>query len=284
MTLADWNTKTVCHVCSPQRWRGCSSLLTGCYWCASLLRNDWAGWGRREDLIPRTIRGEGHCSGTKYSRRHGWLAGRLFTQQKVLREMWDLWLMGKGHCAWPSTLLLFWVCWFFCLLSAVSILIFSSTCNILLSVFLSFAFFFMILHNRFLFFVYISFPVFTFLCFLSSPLLSFPLHTLISCILSCCLFLALPYFYSFLVSSQSPSFLVFFFLLPFYTWLLLFLFLLLISHFLSMLKLSYPSLLSLVALLIFIQYTFLVLHISIFLDACMFCSLLHVLVYCSCFL
>lgn len=87
-----------------------TATLTGCYWCTSLLRNDWAGWGRREDLIPRTIRGEGHCSGTEYSRRHGWLAGRLFTQQKVLREMWDLWLMGKGHCAWPSTVLLFWVC------------------------------------------------------------------------------------------------------------------------------------------------------------------------------
>lgn len=45
-------------------WHGGLSLLTGCDWCAPLLRNDRAGRGRGEDLIPRTICREGHCSGT----------------------------------------------------------------------------------------------------------------------------------------------------------------------------------------------------------------------------
>ena len=45
-------------------WHGGLSLLTRCDWCAPLLRNDRAGRGRGEDLIPRTICREGHRSGT----------------------------------------------------------------------------------------------------------------------------------------------------------------------------------------------------------------------------
>lgn len=114
MASADYYSMLKLHVMFARRSfdTAVSSLLTEHDWCASLLRNDRAGRGRGENLIPRTICREGHCSGTKYSQRHGWLAVRLFAQQNVSEEMWDLWLMGKGHGAWSSAVLLFSVCHF----------------------------------------------------------------------------------------------------------------------------------------------------------------------------
>lgn len=86
-------------------------LLTGRDWCASLSSEMIELDGDEE-----RISSQGRYAERDIVQVQTWPSGceavRLFTQRNVSREMWGLWLMGKGHGVWPFALLLFSLCHF----------------------------------------------------------------------------------------------------------------------------------------------------------------------------